>query len=207
VTWALQDGVITVTTAADLKTTVTKVFDVRDLVRAMRSESQQHHEEPITWFEIEDKLIVIITEHIDPESWRDAGGSVGTVRAAAAGRFVVTQTRDNMRQVERLLAELSAPAQLATLPAGDGANRGPTRVYDVRDLLSAFRKARPQSVPEDDLVLLITDHIAPDSWRDAGGSDGLVHLAAGRLIVRHRDDAHRQVERFLAELRDELATP
>jgi general secretion pathway protein D len=55
--------------------------------------------------EMIDEIIRLITETVAPDSWRDAGGSVGAVRELQ-GQLIVTQTPENQRQLVSLLEQL-----------------------------------------------------------------------------------------------------
>jgi len=55
--------------------------------------------------EIEYDLTTMIMEAIDPDSWRDAGGEVGSIRSWA-GRLIIFQTPENHQKIESLLANL-----------------------------------------------------------------------------------------------------
>jgi hypothetical protein len=95
----------------------------------------------------------------------------------------------------------------------------PARFYDVRDLLSASEKLRKNGFPgpggregtriptEDELIRLITENVAPDSWRDAGGSHGSIRVLWGRLVVTQTRSGHRSLRKFLDELRREFIRP
>jgi hypothetical protein len=68
-----------------------------------------------------------LKETIDPESWRDARGGIGSVRVLRGrydGLVVVTQTYDNHREIARVLASLRglrpADGQPADVPAKAG---------------------------------------------------------------------------------------
>jgi len=52
-----------------------------------------------------DELKQLIQDTIDPESWRDAGGNVGTI-ANLENQIVVTQTANAHKQIQDLLREL-----------------------------------------------------------------------------------------------------
>jgi hypothetical protein len=109
--WDERDGIVTVSTTDDLRSGWTKVYDVRDLLQAMGakpgvSKGQAAEEEVArTSAEVEDELARIIVETVEPESWRDNGGTVGSIRYFA-GWFLVTQNFEGHRKVERLLHEL-----------------------------------------------------------------------------------------------------
>ncbi|HZN66137.1 MAG TPA: hypothetical protein VFB66_12655 [Tepidisphaeraceae bacterium] len=55
--------------------------------------------------EMIDEIIRLVTETVSPDSWRDAGGSVGAVRELQ-GQLIVTQTPENQRQLVNLLEQL-----------------------------------------------------------------------------------------------------
>jgi hypothetical protein len=59
----------------------------------------------ITRQDREDQLTRIITDSVDPESWRDAGGTVGSIQSWA-GRLIIHQTPDNHQKIESLLNNL-----------------------------------------------------------------------------------------------------
>ncbi len=59
-----------------------------------------------------ERLIEIITEHIDPEGWLDSGGSRGRI-TGEAGRLIVTATPMAHRQLTQLLATLREQAPLS----------------------------------------------------------------------------------------------
>ena len=50
-------------------------------------------------------FVRLITETVFPDSWRDAGGTVGAIREIS-GLLVVTQTADAHKQIETLLGQL-----------------------------------------------------------------------------------------------------
>ena len=55
--------------------------------------------------ELVDGIIKLITETVAPDSWRDAGGSVGAMRELQ-GQLIVTQTPENQRELVNLLEQL-----------------------------------------------------------------------------------------------------
>lgn len=67
------------------------------------------------------------------------------------------------------------------------------------DVQLAWEKDRAES-----LVRLIEDEIAPDSWRDNGGSIGSIGYLAGRLLVVQTWANHHAVQQALRELRRPL---
>jgi hypothetical protein len=80
----------------------------------------------------------------------------------------------------------------------------PARIYQVHDL--ALLPNDPSLQPRfEALKGLIQATIAPESWRDNGGTQGEIHGYEGPglavLVVSQTDDVHEQIERLLAELR------
>ncbi|HSI33707.1 MAG TPA: hypothetical protein VK986_08975, partial [Tepidisphaeraceae bacterium] len=119
--YAADDGVLTVSTADALwRNTVTRVYDVRDLLvmdwpgdfRGAPLEAFGIHQshppppEPVaTYQERMDSIVRLIQESIDPTTWRNAGGSVGGIHSFG-GRLVITTTPDYHAEVEWLLGLL-----------------------------------------------------------------------------------------------------
>ncbi len=64
-------------------------------------------------------------------------------------------------------------------------------------------KTRDQLVK--DITDLITQTIAPDTWREAGGTVGSIRELSGQLIVTQTPDAQRQLQRLLDQLRESKA--
>jgi len=91
-----------------------------------------------------------------------------------------------------------------------------TVVYDIRDLLTSIR-ASTLDAPEDErptrdeaideLTRLITECDDPDTWRDAGGSTGVLRELGGRLIITQVPANHEIIRRLLGDLRREFAKP
>lgn len=74
---SFDEGVLTISTREDIsRNTMTRVYDVRDLGRTT-AEHQQ--------------LIIALERDIEPTSWRNAGGSVGSI-TVLSGQLIVTQT-------------------------------------------------------------------------------------------------------------------
>jgi hypothetical protein len=91
--FAAEDNVITVSTEEDFnRQTVTRVYDIRDLVLRQRMARQ----------EAVDAVMHAIVTTIDPESWRDNGGMVGSLRDFQ-GQLIVTQTERGHARIKALL--------------------------------------------------------------------------------------------------------
>lgn len=79
-----------------------------------------------------------------------------------------------------------------------------TRIYQVHDLV--LYPGDPSLRPElEKLTRLVTSLVQPESWREAGGTQGDCHgfeapgLAA--LVIHQTDEGHEQIEKLLADLR------
>ena len=101
--YEVDEGVIMVSVIDDATVeTQTRVYDVRDLVVFADAgngdpEALDAKEERV------EALTRMIGDTIDPDSWRDNGGSVGAIREDA-GFLVVTQSEENQNRIENLLA-------------------------------------------------------------------------------------------------------
>jgi type II secretory pathway component GspD/PulD (secretin) len=60
----------------------------------------------------EEELVTLIKETVDPESWRDNGGSVGSARILHS-MLIVTQTEENQQALGELLSQLRESTQRA----------------------------------------------------------------------------------------------
>lgn len=115
------------------------------------------------------------------------------------------------------------------ITTADQAAREPAviRVYDVRDLdlpattydsgpvfdgcfgspqqpqigLFSGREISKADARYDDVIKLITTTVAPETWRDAGGTLGSASVADGRLIITQTGENQRQVAHLLDHLR------
>ena len=70
------------------------------------------------------------------------------------------------------------------------------RAYDVRDIV-------PSEMPMQELTKLITEAVAPESWRSGGGSVGTVHTSKNKLIVKQTPMNHRELRNVLRLLRED----
>ena len=74
------------------------------------------------------------------------------------------------------------------------------RAYDVRDILASEAKM-------EELTKLITEAVAPDSWRSSGGSVGVILPTRNKLIVTQTPMNHRQIRSVLQMLREQPREP
>jgi beta-lactamase regulating signal transducer with metallopeptidase domain len=93
----IDEGVLVITTAEELdKHTEVRVYDVRDLLMIK--------DDKVDAAQLKD-LTEAIEQSIEPTSWVTSGGSIGTIKHLS-GQIVVTQTKENQKQVESLLEKL-----------------------------------------------------------------------------------------------------
>jgi hypothetical protein len=74
------------------------------------------------------------------------------------------------------------------------------RAYDVRDILASEAQMT-------DLTKLITESVAPDTWRNAGGSIGVILPTRNKLVVTQTPMNHRQIRSVLQMLREDPREP
>jgi len=104
--FTIIDGVIHISTADDLQRyTVTRIYNVRDLIEEQIAWQRKRLDHPLNPDEAEEALIRLVQETIDPTTWRDAGGTIGGIRAFS-GRLIVTQTAENQHALLQLLSAL-----------------------------------------------------------------------------------------------------
>jgi hypothetical protein len=112
------------------------------------------------------------------------------------------------------------------LPSGGDCVELTTRVYDLRDWLAAVLGPPPTPAPKghadlakwaalretrvESLIKVIEDTIAPDTWKETGGTIGLIKELNGELVVTQTWENQEQVADLLAALRTDpsrLRTP
>jgi hypothetical protein len=125
-----RQGVIHLSTAEELdRHAFVRLYEVKDLLKWDDTQVQNNPATngatlfagsngptPTSYHEAVDQLVQIITETVAPDSWRDAGGTVGSIRDFN-GHLLVSQTRRNHLSIEKLLAQLRAgPPKPTTAP-------------------------------------------------------------------------------------------
>ncbi|MDB5292607.1 MAG: pilQ 1 [Phycisphaerales bacterium] len=93
--YLVEDGVVSISTEDDLaKNTLTRVYDVRDLLAAAP---------PGATRDVQVAAVVkLIMDEVASDSWRDRGGKIGAIRELQ-GQLIVTQTPDNHTRIVSLL--------------------------------------------------------------------------------------------------------
>lgn len=132
--YTIDEGVITISTEEDLASNVvTRVYDIRDLILQVpdfdqppnfnlqgssvgggggggqlfggQGAGQGAQAGQQTRAELVDAIIGLIQDTVASDSWKENGGSVGSIRELQ-GQLIVTQTPENQRSLVRLLEQL-----------------------------------------------------------------------------------------------------
>jgi hypothetical protein len=110
---ALRDNVYVVTSKEELIIGgVLRIYDIRDLPRlwlgtavSTSPATQPENADYLTWNEWVDQLVTFIERVIDPETWKNNGGWIGS-SYEIGGLLVIVQTPENYERIARLLQEL-----------------------------------------------------------------------------------------------------
>ncbi len=102
--WVVKDGVVHVSTKEDLQSSeyqVVRIYDIKDLVKDLVDRDPRT---PMSYDDRVKQIITIITSTIAPDSWRDAGGTIGTLRELN-GLLIINQTEQNHWAIKKVLAQ------------------------------------------------------------------------------------------------------
>ena len=122
--------------------------------------------------------------------------------------------------LQHILVEMDAPTSLDVRIGSDGLRIGAlaesqtveTRVYNVGPQLERIAAELTPTLPKgvkpndirdaaiNQLIKLITQHVAPESWRDAGGTVGMLSLTGTRLSITNSRAALRDIDQYFKEL-------
>ena len=112
--YSIDDGVLTITTTDDLnRNTLTKVYDIRDLIAEVPDYAPTGEPKPEPKPQpttqpgpsLAEQIATLIQETVEPDAWRDAGGTVGSIRELS-GQFIITATPQMHEQIVNLLHQL-----------------------------------------------------------------------------------------------------
>jgi protein involved in polysaccharide export with SLBB domain len=124
--YTIDDGIITISTQEDLESAkyqLVKVYDIRDLLLHVTNRSApemgqgkgaadiqrtsgRNEEALVPEQERQIKEVVDTIEAIvAPDSWRDKGGHIGTIREVN-GQLIVNQTEDHQKEVAAVISQL-----------------------------------------------------------------------------------------------------
>lgn len=109
--WRIDEGVITISTGEDLlKNTLTRVYDVRDLIAAAAEEKGGIKREAAV------TSIIRKVQGLAPLSFKEFGGPAGSLQELS-GQFILTHTPEMHEKVRHLLMGMRLPAVPTTRPA------------------------------------------------------------------------------------------
>jgi hypothetical protein len=118
--YAIDAGVITIT-RQDLRphSVETRAYDIRDLIVSLVDLNSIVHggkkKLNVTSAQWVHAFIRWIEDTVAAETWCDNGGAIGLIREWA-GQLIVTQTPENLRQIEQLIEQIRASIKLVSKP-------------------------------------------------------------------------------------------
>ncbi|HVX84940.1 MAG TPA: hypothetical protein VH253_09000 [Phycisphaerae bacterium] len=177
--FTVMDNQVLVSTADDLtgsRYSVVRMYDIGLLIPDAGDEASVQ------------ELIDTIETVIAPDTWRDKGGQLGSIRVLES-KLIISQTRENHRAVAAMLTKLKAD------------KLDQTRMYDVRDLLQpeAAPIKSPEQKEKDTKALLeaIETTCGRGTWVEAGGTQSSAAIFDGRLYVKAPNGVHEEIEHLL----------
>lgn len=115
--WTLDSGIVTISTRDDLNSAtyqVVRMYDIRDLL--VNTDPQKSRDDEVR------EIVELIKSVVAPDSWRDAGGTIGSIRELR-GRLIINQLSGNHYATYRLLEKLRVSEHIGG--RGPGAPRAP----------------------------------------------------------------------------------
>lgn len=222
-TFVINDEVLLIITPEEGERWIsTRLYLVGDLLGPIRG--RDLFGDPIRPTTI-DELIEMITTIVAPHCWSRVGGQGSLERFSEEDLLVVYQTDDAhdelVTTLARFRANLAKGATKADPSAEPIADGEPTRlvVYFVQPSLPEQSEsgpfgngqtsekdeavAAPHPCKADELAELIEELIefSDEKERD----DVYVRAVSGRLVIRHTDHVHKQIEKLLTKLRIQQA--
>jgi hypothetical protein len=185
----VMDGGVIVSTADDLassKYQEVRVYNVGSLFADVEPDGDEARQ-------IASDFLATLTATLEPDTWRDNGGVIGSARIMN-GYLIVNQTVDRQEKV----------AEFVTMYRG--LVRATTRAYYVGDLLEATPPAPAGgegagSTKRDELLAVIQSACGRDTWRGQGGRTSSAAYFNNKLYVTTTPAVHEQVERLLGVMR------
>jgi len=148
------------------------------------------------------RLLTLITDSVDPDSWHENGGTVGGIRLLGE-RVYVLQTWENQISVGRLLEDLRKGPERSDWPGPPPDVRTVDTLengklwrlqYDLRCLLPADANEAALQKLTDRLM----EEVEPNSWRENGGSLGVIReVYKGRILIIQTPENHQRVRAWL----------
>jgi len=100
-----------------------------------------------------DSIIKLIQETVDPTSWRDNGGAIGSIRGIS-GQLVITQTAENQAAIADLLMQLRETAARMVRIRATWALLGDEELQSITRSAQADQKKHPSPLHEVDMQAL-----------------------------------------------------
>lgn len=126
-----------------------------------------------------------------PDSWDEVGGP-GSIRGYRQ-TLVVRQTEDVHRQIQTLFENLR---NILRSDAEQNAGRKDDPAVLKRIV---YEFAGKYDYPAEELAKLIPKAIAPESWKDAGGS-GMLQVQPNSLVITQTQAIHKEIVKLLFEV-------
>ncbi|MBI1914813.1 MAG: STN domain-containing protein [Planctomycetes bacterium] len=224
-TWKIQDEVVLITTPRVARAPlVRKIYSISDLVRADRSSRKCKN--PATREAEEaaaDEVIALIEDTIAPPSWVSVGGDCAIEYFSLGRALVVTQTPEVHEQIADMLAALhrhlktdqqddsEEASSVEPEPRRSLVNAG----YDITDVLSTHdvnwdrktdrTQVKPTTIPAEELIALIRDGVAPESWDIHGGRGAINYNPELKtLFIEQTPEVHEAIQELLDARRREI---
>jgi hypothetical protein len=193
--WLMRDESVLVTSRDVEDTYLTpRIYPVADLAPPGDADDDQ------------DSLIDLITNTVKPDSWQDAGGPGTVIACEGLGCMVLTQTRENHQEIEKLLASLRKDGAAS-------ASASPSRpmvlhIYKIapqeaaasgQPADKAAKAPAKTEVSADDVAKIVRELVAPETW-DAAGGKTYLRAIGDRLIVRATPKVQREISSLLFRL-------
>ncbi|HVT80499.1 MAG TPA: hypothetical protein VHM90_07570, partial [Phycisphaerae bacterium] len=179
----VTDNMLAISTREDLhsaKYQQVSVYDVRLLFVDVEYDSKEAEE-------IAASFIATLQSSVAPDSWRDAGGAVGSARILN-GQLIINQSIDVQIDVAAFVAQFK------------GATQSVTRAYDVHDIVKqdlalADNGAAPNRM--DLLINTIETTCGRGTWRNREGKSSSIAAFDGKLFIRTNAAVHQQIDELL----------
>jgi hypothetical protein len=170
--FVVQDEVLKITSSAwAYDHPETQTYDVAKLIEAGHTPEE---------------LIVAITKCVEPGTWTGKDATAGI--SHTGGVLVVRHTQRAHGEVARLIADLD---EIANEDQEERHGGKQNAVVSIK-VYSTFDQ------PAEKIAEALQDFVVVASWKNRGGQ-GEVRALKGALLIRQTTDAHRSIQRFLAQ--------
>ncbi|MCA9247246.1 MAG: hypothetical protein KDA42_09035 [Planctomycetales bacterium] len=188
-TYHIRDEVLLFSTPEEVcEATTTVLYPVVDIL-PVGSDTQDIPER------MEDLIDTIITT-VQPSTWDEVGGIGSLAAYPARGVLICSQSDDVHEEIVELLAKLRAAAKVNRETSVGAASAPVTRTYALALAVRETPAAKEDFADIPDIVQRV---ITPDAWNDEENAP-FVRLVGTKLIVYHRPQVQRRIERLLIEI-------